>query len=255
MLDGENQKNPLLRPGTDGSGADTLTGLLTRALDEVDYGLMLFQRDQVLSYGNHLARVMLGRGDRLFLEQGRLKARASEHQSALQAGFARAGQGIRCLLEIPSASGEEGNTSLALVPLGHPAEWMGQSVPVLMIPCRPALCAPLSLRFFAQARFIACHDTTTLAAHKQQVLKDRLKSQLLPAARPLFDCHKAGLLSAREKVATSFTTQLDIFANTLIAMRSSGIPETAAESVSARQQSDHLSLELARSVCWTLLGT
>jgi len=163
MLDSENNKTFFSRPDPEDTGANIFTGLLMRALDEVDYGLMLLRQDQVLSYGNHLARVMLGRGDRLFLDQGRLKARAPAHQSALQAGFVRAGQGIRCLLEIPSVNGEDGDSTLALVPLGHPAEWTGQSVPVLLIVCRPALCAPLSLRFFAQAHGLTRTEEAVLA--------------------------------------------------------------------------------------------
>jgi len=142
---------------------------LMRALDEVDYGLMLLRRDMSYWHGNHLARVMLGRGDRLFLENGQLRARVSGYQAQLQACFARAGQGIRCLLDMPSAhppgpGHSNSDTAIALVPMAHPAECPGQSVPVLLIACRPALCAPLSLRFFAQ--------THSLTRTEEGVLSD-----------------------------------------------------------------------------------
>lgn len=137
--------------------------LLMRALDEVDYALMLFRRDQTFWHGNHLARAMLGRGDRLFLEQGRLQARAPAHQQALHTGFARATQGIRCLLDIPAIQGASSDSAVALVPMGHPAEWPNQAVPVLLIACRPALCAPLSLRFFAQAHGLTRTEEGVLA--------------------------------------------------------------------------------------------
>lgn len=144
------------------NSADGLTALLTRALDEVDYALMLFQRDQRFQYGNHLARAMLNRGDRLYLDQGQLKARVTAHQSTLQTGFAKAAQGVRCLLDIPTQVQAGADSALALVPLGHPAEWPSHAVPVLLISCRPALCAPLSLRFFAQANALTRTEEAVL---------------------------------------------------------------------------------------------
>lgn len=150
MLDGPYSPYPTHSTATVGEDPHGLLGHLMRALDEVDYGLMLFRRDQTYWHGNHLARVILGRGDRLFLEQGLLKARSSKEQSALQTHFARAGQGHRCMVDIPSVLNNCTDTAIALVPMAHPAEWPGQAVPVLLIACRPALCEPLSLRFFAQ---------------------------------------------------------------------------------------------------------
>ena len=135
-----------------------------RALDEVDYGLMVFRHDQTLDYGNHLARVMLGRGDRLYLEQGRLKTRMASRQSELEMGFSRAAQGIRCLLHIQSLHADDlRDFAVALVPMSHPAQWDGQAVPVLLIACRPNLCAPLSLRFFAQAHSLTRTEEAVLA--------------------------------------------------------------------------------------------
>lgn len=160
MLDGPHTPLPSQPMGEDTTG---LLGHLMRALDEVDYGLMLFRRDQTYWHGNHLARVILGRGDRLYLDQGLLKTRSSAHQAALQSGFARAGQGIRCVLDIPSAHNACTDTAIALVPMAHPAEWPGQAVPVLLIACRPALCAPLSLRFFAQTHGLTRTEEAVLA--------------------------------------------------------------------------------------------
>jgi DNA-binding CsgD family transcriptional regulator len=155
--------NAVVRAAPGPHPADGWTALLTRALDEVDYALMLFQQDQLFQYGNHLARAMLNRGDRLYLDQGQLKARVAAHQSALQTGFARAAQGIRCLLDIPTQGQAGADSALALVPLGHPAEWPSQKVPVLLISCRPALCAPLSLRFFAQAHALTRTEEAVLS--------------------------------------------------------------------------------------------
>lgn len=144
-------------------GAAGLAGLLMRALDEVDYAMMLFKHSLTPSYSNHLARVMLGRGDQLFLEQGRIKTRVAARQLELEAGFIRAAQGIRCLLHIASPDGQDSSAGLALVPMGHPAEWAGRGVPVLLIACRPSLCAPLSLRFFAQIYGLTRTEEAVLA--------------------------------------------------------------------------------------------
>lgn len=151
-----------LHPESEGAAA--MAGLLMRALDEVDYALMLFKRDLTLSYSNHLARVMLGRGDRLYLERGRIKTRVTDRQSELESGFTKAAQGMRCLLDIPSLGLEDNQSSLALVPMGHPAEWADQLVPVLLIGCRPSLCAPLSLRFFAQSHALTRTEEAVLTA-------------------------------------------------------------------------------------------
>ena len=53
------------------------------------------------------------------------------------------------------------------MPLGHPVEWPGQGVPVLLIACRPSLCAPLSLRFFAQSHGLTRTEEAVLAALAQ----------------------------------------------------------------------------------------
>jgi DNA-binding CsgD family transcriptional regulator len=133
-----------------------LANLLMRVLDEVDYALMLFKGDQTLSCSNHMARVMLGRG-------GRLKTRVAARQSELEAGFIRAGQGIRCMLQIHALNDEDPAQAVALVPMGHPAQWTDQGVPVLLIACRPSLCAPLSLRFFAQTHGLTRTEEAVLA--------------------------------------------------------------------------------------------
>ena len=143
-------------------GPSSLLELLMRALDEVDYGLMLFRPDLQLWSNNHLARVLLGRGDPLYLEEGRLKVRLSTHQAALQVAMQRASQGVRSLLSFT------GHTSgsmqaLAVVPMAHPAEWPGQTVPVLLITGRPTLCEALSLRFFAQAHQLTRTEEAVLA--------------------------------------------------------------------------------------------
>ena len=156
-------------PSFESDGAAGLAGLLMRALDEVDYAMMLFKQSLIPSYSNHLARVMLGRGDQLYLEQGRIKTRVAARQLELEAGFIRAAQGIRCLLHIASPDGQDSQAGLALVPMGHPAEWAGRGVPVLLIACRPSLCAPLSLRFFAQ--------TYGLTRTEEAVLADLVQGQ------------------------------------------------------------------------------
>ena len=169
MFEGVSSPSSSAPAGATADDPMALLGHLMRVLDEVDYGLMLFRPDRTFWHANHLARAMLGRGDRLFLDQGQLKARVPTHQPALQTGFARAAQGIRCLLNIASITDGGADTAVALVPMAHPAEWAGGAVPVLLIACRPSLCAPLSLRFFAQA-----HGLTRM---EECVLTDLVQGQ------------------------------------------------------------------------------
>ena len=177
MLDGAFAAFHTREPDSVHDDPSGLLGLLMRALDEVDYGLMLFRRDQRLWYGNHLARAMLGRGDRLYVDRGRVCARSGAHQAAWQSGLSRASHGIRCLLDIPPAHGESADSVLALVPMAHPAESPGHAVPVLLIACRPALCAPLSLRFFAQAHGLTRTEEAVLTDLAQGLEVEDIASQ------------------------------------------------------------------------------
>ena len=124
---------------------------LMRMLDEIDYGMVLLDIKGAIWHANHLARAELGRGLILHAEEGRLCTRVPGKQSALQTAIQRAGQGTRSMIDLRLTGADQPGTSLALVPMGHPAEAIGSALPVLVITSRHVLCEQISLHFFAQS--------------------------------------------------------------------------------------------------------
>lgn len=124
---------------------------LMRMLDEIDYGMVLLDVKAAIWHANHLARAELGRGQILHSEEGRLCTRVPGKQAALQHAIERAGQGTRSMIDLRLSGPDQPGTSLALVPMGHPAEAIGSALPVLVITSRHVLCEQISLHFFAQS--------------------------------------------------------------------------------------------------------
>ena len=126
---------------------------LMRMLDEIDYGMVLLDVKGAIWHVNHLARAELGRGQILHAEEGRLCTRIPGKQAALDYAVHRAGQGTRSMIDLRTRGPDqvETGTSLAMVPMGHPAEAVGGALPVLVITSRHVLCEQISLHFFAQS--------------------------------------------------------------------------------------------------------
>ena len=147
-----------------GLGMAPLQMYLMRVLDEIDYGVILLDGDHCVWHINHLARVELGRGQLLHLNNGRLDTRLAACKSALQSAIARAGKGIRSMVDWRSEEAVQSGTSIALVPMGHPAECFPKPLPVLAITCRQMLCEQISLHFFAQSYGLTRTEEAVLAA-------------------------------------------------------------------------------------------
>jgi DNA-binding CsgD family transcriptional regulator len=122
-----------------------------RALDEIDYGVILLDGRRMVWHTNHLARIELNRGQVLHVHNGELDTRVANRQSSLKSAIGRAGQGIRSMVDLRPSHGDHSGTSIAFVPMGHPAECFPDPLPVLGITCRPVLCEQISLHFFAQS--------------------------------------------------------------------------------------------------------
>jgi DNA-binding CsgD family transcriptional regulator len=137
---------------------------LMRMLDEIDYGLILLDNRLRVWHTNHLARVELSRGQVLHVDGGRLQTRVVARQTALHSAQSRAAQGIRSLLDLRPADGVHPGTSVAFVPMGHPAECYPDPLPVMVISCRPVLCAQISLHFFAQSYGLTRTEEAVLQA-------------------------------------------------------------------------------------------
>ena len=137
---------------------------LMRMLDEIDYGLILLNQQLKVWHANHLARVELARRQLLHVQDDCLSTRVVGRLVPLQAAMHRAAQGIRCLLDLRPQDASQAGISIALVPMGHPAECFPDPLPVMAITCRPQLCARISLHFFAQSYGLTRTEEAVLEA-------------------------------------------------------------------------------------------
>lgn len=151
-------------PGSPVLGMAPLQMYLMRVLDEIDYGVILLDGDHCVWHINHLARIELGRGQLLHLNNGRLDTRLAACKQALQNAIARAGKGIRSMVDLRAGDAAQPGTSVALVPMGHPAECFPKPLPVLAITCRQVLCEQISLHFFAQSYGLTRTEEAVLAS-------------------------------------------------------------------------------------------
>lgn len=158
--------SPSLGPSTTASAGHpmALQLCLMRMLDEIDYGLILLDQRLKVWHVNHLARVELARGQLLHVQDGYLSTRVAGRLVPLQAATHRAAQGIRSLLDLRPPDVSQAGMSIALVPMGHPAECYPDPLPVMAITCRPQLCAQISLHFFAQSYGLTRTEEAVLEA-------------------------------------------------------------------------------------------
>ncbi|MEY2952511.1 MAG: hypothetical protein RLZZ401_598 [Pseudomonadota bacterium] len=140
---------------------------LMRMLDEVDYGLVLLDVKGHIWHANHLARAEMGRNQVLHTEGGRLCTRVPGKQLLLQQAIYRASQGTRSLVDLCLISADNPGLSIALVPMGHPAEAHGDALPVLAITSRQLMCEQISLHFFAQSYGLTGAEKSVLLALSQ----------------------------------------------------------------------------------------
>jgi DNA-binding NarL/FixJ family response regulator len=151
-----------------GEAADTLLQrYLMRMLDEIDYGLVLLDGQRRVWHTNHLARVELTRGQLLGLRGGCLHTRDPDRQGALDRAISRAGEGIRSMVNLREDDAMHPGTSMAFVPMGHPAECFPDRLPVMGITCRQLLCEQISLHFFAQSYGLTRTEEAVLLALSQ----------------------------------------------------------------------------------------
>jgi hypothetical protein len=83
-------------------------------------------------------------------------------------------------------------------------------------------------------------DVTNQIDQKRAALKEKMKADLIPVAKPLFDCYRSGLVAEREKIAGFFNSQLDTIANTIITLTANQVGEDQPVFQAARAQSAKL---------------
>jgi hypothetical protein len=83
-------------------------------------------------------------------------------------------------------------------------------------------------------------EASVLTTQKQAEFKHRMAKELVPAAKVLFDCHKGGLLEKRKEVEKFFDAQIDTVVNSIIVMKSNGVPDADPNLTKAQAQADTL---------------
>ncbi len=128
--------------------------LLARALDELDYGILLLDAGGAVLHANHRARRMLGADQPLQLLGEQLRARDPRDVAPLyDALHAAAGRGLRKLLQLGSGPAR---MLAALVPVDT-------GVAALML-ARDHVCEDLSIECFARSHGLTAAETRVLAA-------------------------------------------------------------------------------------------
>ena len=130
-----------------------------RALEEIDYGLILVNPEGVVQHANHLARHELARGLFLRVDHGRVSSPGPEQGEEVARGIRLAARGRRQMLSL-----RHGKDSLpvACVPLFQPYE--GDSASVLLMLARRTGSKNLALSFFAREHRLSPTEEAVLRA-------------------------------------------------------------------------------------------
>lgn len=118
---------------------------LLRAIDEVDYGMLIIDAQGTILHANHLARHELASGRMLISYGNSLLGSSVEFTAQMQVAMDAAFRGQRRLVLLHKGERE---LSLAFTPLSHPLE---SDLPtVLVMLSRQSTCDNLAVRMFAR---------------------------------------------------------------------------------------------------------
>lgn len=146
--------NELRRPDPAGAHA----ALLTRVLDEIDYGLILVSAEGELRYANQLGLQEL-LGDRpLQLKQGRLQPRRQVDQMGLQRALLDAHRGRRSLVSLDH---DDTAVSVAVVPMPLDAGGAAEGLALLVFGKRRTA-GTLTVDFYARSHGLTGAEANVL---------------------------------------------------------------------------------------------
>jgi DNA-binding CsgD family transcriptional regulator len=118
---------------------------LLRALDEVDYGMLVIDAQGTILHANHLARHELASARMLMSYGNSLLGSNAEFTAQMQTAMEAAFRGQRRLVLLNKGERE---LSLAFTPLSHPLE--ADTPTVLVMLSRQSTCDNLAVRMFAR---------------------------------------------------------------------------------------------------------
>jgi len=176
-------RGPERRRRTTGFGVPS--GLFSRALDEIDLGLLLVTESGQLHYANHMARSRLARHGGLSLQNDCLSASQDADQLRLKEALqAAALQGLRRLITLGSA---EARLMLSVIPMA-----LGDNRPgALVLLGKQQLCGELSIHAFARE-----HRLTSAEQQVLQALCEGLQPQDIAAK------HQVAVSTIRTQIAS-----------------------------------------------------
>ena len=142
-------------------GPATSSALLTRVLDEIDYGMLVVTVGGALRYANQLARHELQGHGPLGLAQGQVRAHQPGDQNQLQLALADAVRGRRRLITL----GLNGSSiSIAVLPMpGDDEDDHGEALALLTFGKRQAS-ETLTIDFFARSQGLTGAEGRVLQA-------------------------------------------------------------------------------------------
>ncbi len=141
--------------------AGTSSALLTRVLDEIDYGMLVVSANGALRYSNQLARQELQSNGPLGLTQGQLRAHQPSDQCQLQLALADAVRGRRRLITL----GHNGaSISVAVLPMpGDDEDDNGETLALLTFGKRQP-CETLTVDFYSRTQGLTGAEARVLQA-------------------------------------------------------------------------------------------
>ncbi len=160
---------PPARPvfGHDRRATSVISGLFMAMLDEIDYGMLLVQRDGTVIHCNRIAHETLLDEHALYLDEGRVVGRrAADAQKLQEALQASCGRGLRKLLTIGTSAC---SSTVAVIPMPAQQEGFdagrGTSLPAtLLLLGKRRVCEDLSVQWFARAHELTPGEVDVLAA-------------------------------------------------------------------------------------------
>ena len=170
-----------------------------RALEEIDYGLILVDPDGIVQHANHLARHELARAMFLRIEHGRVTSHGPHQGGEVARGIRLAARGRRQMLNLRH---DKHTLAVACVPLFQPYE--GESASVLLMLARRTGSKNLALSFFAREHRLSPTEEAVLRA-----LCDGLDVQEIAVAHGVCESTlRTQVRSLRDKTDSSSIRQL-----------------------------------------------
>lgn len=168
-----------------GGGLSGPSGLFSRALDEIDLGLLLVTESGQLHYANHMARARLAGHSELSLHNNCLSASHEADQLRLKAALqAAACQGLRRLITLGSGAAR---LMLSVIPMA-----LGDKLPgALVLLGKQQLCGELSIHAFARE-----HRLTSAEQQVLQALCEGMQPQEIAAK------HQVAVSTIRTQIAS-----------------------------------------------------